>query len=66
MISWGVLLLPTGIVIMFATAAIYTRWSDAAYAGVRLSVLSQKAHIAMGGDCLIVRLLSWCIPSLDR
>lgn len=66
LISWRALLPPTSVVAMFAAAAICTRWSEAAYTGVRLSVLAQKGHIAVGGICLVACLLSWCVSSLDR
>jgi len=58
MINWRALLPSFGVVVAFATAAVCTRWSEAAYVGVRLSVMAQKGHIAVGGVCLVVCLLS--------
>ncbi|KAF8491180.1 Rft-1-domain-containing protein [Russula emetica] len=59
LISWSALVPPWGVVIAFIVAAICTRWSEAAYDGVKLSVVAQKGHIAVGGICLTVCLLSW-------
>jgi len=58
LIGWSALLPQRGVIIAFAAAAVCTRWSEAAYAGVRLSVLAQKGHIAVGGVSLIICLLS--------
>jgi oligosaccharide translocation protein RFT1 len=67
LIGWSTLLPQRGVIIAFAAAAVCTRRSEAAYAGVRLSVLAQKGHIAVGGVSLIICLLSWCVPfSLRR
>jgi oligosaccharide translocation protein RFT1 len=65
LISWSALVPPWGVVIAFIFAAICTRWSGAAYDGVKLSVVAQKGHIAVSGICLIVCLLSWCVPRLQ-
>ncbi|KAI0000293.1 Rft protein-domain-containing protein [Russula vinacea] len=66
LISWGALLPPWGVLSAFAAAAICTRWSEAAYDGVKLSVFQQKGHVTVGGVCLIVCLLSWCVPRLHK
>jgi oligosaccharide translocation protein RFT1 len=66
LMSWRALLPPTGVVVVFAAAGVCTRWSEAAYGGVGLSVLAQKGHIAVGGICLVACLISWCVPSFDR
>jgi len=66
MINWRVLLPSLGIVVAFAVVVVCTRWSEATYAGVRLSVMAQKGHVAMGGICLIACLLSWCMSLLYR
>ncbi|KAI9507618.1 Rft-1-domain-containing protein [Russula earlei] len=58
LIGWNVLVPPTSVLTAFAAAAICTRWSEAAYTGVRLSVTAQKGHIVTGGVCLIFCLLS--------
>ena len=57
---------PWGVLIAFVVAAICTRWCEAVYDGVKLSVVAQKGHIAVGGVCLIVCLLSWCVPRLHN
>jgi oligosaccharide translocation protein RFT1 len=59
LISWRSLLPPKGVIFTFAAAAIITRWSEMAYTGVKLSVFSQKGHIALGGFCLVLCLFSW-------
>ena len=61
MMNWRALLPSLGVMVAFAAAAICTRWSEAAYDGVRLSVMAQKGHIAVGGVCLVACLLSWCV-----
>jgi len=66
MINWRALIPSLGVVVAFAAAAVCTRWSEAGYAGVRLSVMAQKGHVAVGGVCLIGCLLSWCVPLLYR
>jgi oligosaccharide translocation protein RFT1 len=66
MMNWRALLPSLGVVVAFAAAAVCTRWSEAAYAGVRLSVMAQKGHIAVGGVCLVVCLLSWCVSLLSK
>jgi oligosaccharide translocation protein RFT1 len=66
LISWSALLPPWGVLSAFAAAAICTRWSEAAYDGVKLSVIQQKGHVTVGGVCLIVCLLSWCVPRLHK
>ena len=55
---------PWGVVIAFIVAAMCTRWSEAAYDGVKLSIVAQRGHIAVGGICLIICLLSWYVPRL--
>jgi oligosaccharide translocation protein RFT1 len=62
LIGWSNLIPPRGVVVAFVAAAVCTRWSAAAYAGVRLSVLAQKGHIVVGGVCLVGCLLVWCVP----
>jgi oligosaccharide translocation protein RFT1 len=47
LISWSALPPPWGVLFAFA------------YDGVKLSVMEQKGHIAVGGVCMIVCLLSW-------
>jgi oligosaccharide translocation protein RFT1 len=66
LMTWRALLPPTGVLVAFAAAAICARWSEAAYTGVKLSVMAQKGHIAVGGICLVVCLLSWCVFLLNR
>ena len=66
MINWRALLPSLGVVVAFAAAGVCTRWSEVVYAGVRLSVMAQKGHIAVGCICLIVRLLSWYVSLLYR
>jgi len=58
LIRWSALLPPSGVMVAFAAAALCTRWSEAAYAGVKLSVIAQMGHIAVGGICLLACLLS--------
>jgi len=58
LIGWSALLPQRGVLVAFAAAAVCTRLTAAAYAGVRLSVLAQKGHIAVGGVWLIICLLS--------
>ena len=57
--SWRAILSSLGVVATFAAVAASTRWSEAAYTGVKLSVIAQKSHIAVGVVCLIACLLSW-------
>ena len=64
LIGWNELLPPMGIVVAFVAAAVCTRWSAAAYADVKLSVLAQRGHVAVGGVCLVGCLLAWCVPRL--
>ena len=66
LMSWCELVPPWGVLIAFIVAAICTRWSEVAYDGVKLSVIAQKGHIAVGGVCLIVCLFSWCVPRLHN
>jgi oligosaccharide translocation protein RFT1 len=66
LIRWSALLPPSGVMVAFAAAALCTRWSEAAYAGVKLSVITQTGHIAVGGICLVACLLSWCVPVFHR
>jgi len=66
LITWRALLPPTGVLVAFAAAAICARWSEGAYTGVKLSVMAQKGHIAVGGICLVVCLLSWYVSFLNR
>jgi len=61
LMSWRALLPSLGVVATFAAAAASTRWSEAAYTGVKLSVIAQKGHIAVGVVCLIACLLSWYV-----
>ncbi|KAI0301226.1 Rft-1-domain-containing protein [Multifurca ochricompacta] len=58
LIGWNALLPPFKVVLVFAAAAVCTRWSAAANSNVRLSVTSQKGHIAMGGVCLVACLIA--------
>ncbi|KAI0249062.1 Rft-1-domain-containing protein [Lactifluus subvellereus] len=58
LIGWKGLLPPMGVVVAFVAAAVCTRWSAAAYAGVKLSVFAQKGHISVGGVCLVGCLLA--------
>ncbi|KAH9022329.1 Rft-1-domain-containing protein [Lactarius pseudohatsudake] len=53
---------PLGVLVAFAAAAVCTRWSAAAHADVRLSLLAQRWHVALGGACLGVCLVVWCVP----
>jgi oligosaccharide translocation protein RFT1 len=62
LVGWSALLPPWGVLSAFAVAAICTRQSEVAYDGAKLSVVRQKGHIALGGVCLVVCLLSWCVP----
>ena len=66
LISWNVLVPPWGVVLAFAAAAICTRWSEAAYDGVKLSVIAQKGHVTVGGISLTVCLLTWCVSHLHN
>jgi oligosaccharide translocation protein RFT1 len=66
LVNWSALIPPWGVVLTFATAAICTRWSEAAYDGIKPSVIVQKGHVAVGGVCLIVCLLSWCVSRLHN
>ncbi|KAH9979915.1 Rft protein-domain-containing protein [Lactifluus volemus] len=58
LIGWNELLPPMGVVVAFVAAAVCTRWSAAAYADVKLSVLAQRGHVAVGGVCLVGCLLA--------
>ena len=66
LISWRALVPPWGVLSAFAAAAVCTRWSEAAYDGVNLSVIEQKGHVIVGGVCVIVCLLSWCVFCLHK
>jgi len=55
---------PLGVLAAFAAAAACTRWSAAAHADVRLSLGAQRGHVALGGVCLGVCLVVWCVSSL--
>ena len=66
LISWSALLPPWSVLFAFAAAAVCTRWSEAAYDGVKLSVMEQKGHIAVGGICVIGCLISWCVLCLHK
>lgn len=66
LISWRALLPPWGVLSAFAAAAVCTRWSEAAYDGVKLSVIEQKGHVIVGGLCVIICLLSWYVFRLHK
>jgi len=53
---------PVGVLAVFAAAASCTRWSAAAHADVRLSLGAQSGHVSLGGVCLGICLVAWCVP----
>ena len=53
---------PLGVLVAFAAAAACTRWSATAHADVRMSLGPQRGHVALGGVCLGVCLVVWCVP----
>jgi oligosaccharide translocation protein RFT1 len=55
---------PLGVLAAFAAAAACTRWSATAHADVRVSLGALRGHVALGGVCLGICLVAWCvIPS---
>ena len=55
---------PLGVLAAFAAAAACTHWSATAHARVQLSLRAQRGHVAVGGICLGVCLIAWCVPFL--
>ena len=55
---------PLGVLAAFAAAAACTRWSAAAHADIRLSLGAQRGHVTLGGICLGVCLVVWCVSFL--
>jgi oligosaccharide translocation protein RFT1 len=58
-IHWKDAMPPKGVLGVFATSAIVTRWSRKAQEGVGLSILQQKSHLAVGVSCVMFCLGSW-------
>ena len=58
----AVLCPPLGVLVAFAAAAACTRWSATAHADLRMSLGPQRGHVALGGVCLGVCLVVWCVP----
>ena len=54
---------PLGVLAAFAAAAACTRWSATAHVNVRMSLMAQRGHVALGGVCLGVCLVAWYVPS---
>jgi oligosaccharide translocation protein RFT1 len=62
-LSFAALCPPLGVPAAFAAAAACTRWSATAHADVRMSLRAQRGHVALGGVCLGVCLVVWCVRS---